>query len=202
MDIKDSSLNMDNIAWGPLLEGFGTGLDFFGKLKSSDAFSAYGDVQQRAASNNAEQLRINAGQAEAASQYKALEVGRTGDVALSRAKALAAASGGNSADPTMVTIMARIQGAIDQNRQNALYQGKTEAQALQSKAAMADYEGRLAQWEAKQNSSAAKTSAWGGLLKGAIGMADKYGHGSPKESKTTDVYNMDSPIGAIGYSNG
>lgn len=172
-------MNLENIQWGPILEGFGTGLEFFSKLNAAKGFDAYGEAAARAAGNNAEQLRINAGQAKAKSQYEALEVGRQGDVVLSRAKALAAASGGDASDPTMNTVMARIQGVIDQNRKMKLYEGTSAAQALNYQAKMADYEGQLKQWEAKQNSGAAKTSAWGGLLKGAIGMFDKYSHGSP-----------------------
>ena len=188
--------NEFKIDWGAFTSGIGLGLDFLGKMDTAKGFEAYGQAAADAAANNAAQLRINAGQAKAKSQYEALEIGRQGDLVLSRAKALSAASGGDSSDPTMVNVMARIQGVIDNNRKMKLYEGASAEQALNYKAKMADYEGQLQNWQAKQTASASRTNAWGGLVKGALGMFDKYSHGSPaKKNDSGFDYNMDSPIG-------
>lgn len=170
---------LENIQWGPVLEGFGTGMDFFGKLQQADALSQYGEAAQRSAAATADQLKVNAGQAVAASQYQMLELRRQGDVQMSRAKALLSASGGGT-DPTTVSLLARLQGAQDQAVENAKYKGLSEEQALLTKSKMTRYQGQLDQWSAEQQANASQNSAFGGLIKGAIGMWDKYGkHDAP-----------------------
>lgn len=203
--------SLSNIQWGPVLEGFGTGMDFFGKMNQADALSQYGDAAKSAAGATADQLRVNAGQAVASSQYQMLELRRQGEVQMSRAKALLSASGGGS-DPTTVAILARLQGAQDQAVANAGYKGRSEEQALRSRADMTDYQGSLEKWSADKQASASEASAWGGLFKNAIGMWDKYGkHDAPsggnaspgitsigKNDISTDTFKMPDAWAGIG----
>ncbi len=200
-----SEFSLEHIQWGPALEGFGLGMDFFGKLNQADQTKEWGSAAERASANTAAQLRINAGQAEAASQYKMLELRRQGDLAQSRSIALLAASGASATDPTVITMLARLKGVEDQNVGMAKYQGQSEAQALRGKAKMVEYEGQLQKWSADNQADAMKTSAWGGLVKGVFGMFDKYGKGKPSGdsgSKANVDYNQsaDTPIIGSNYA--
>ena len=75
----------------------------------------------------ARQLRRNAGDTRAAGQRQAIDVRREIDVVQSRALALAAASGADASDPTIVNNIARLEGEGEYRALTALYNAETEA---------------------------------------------------------------------------
>lgn len=73
---------------------------------------------------------------------KAQAARREGDLALSRAKAVAAASGGGTADDTVTNIMAGIETRRDYNSLTEMYKGQQSRADLYTQANMRRREGR------------------------------------------------------------
>lgn len=143
--------------------------------------SAKGDVDAgnaaaRSARIQAAQLRQNAGQQIAAATQAAQEEQRKSDLIASRAIALAAASGGGVADPTVIRILQGIQkeGAMAVGTQ--LYNGQEAARGLETQAKVATYEGNLAR-KFYRNRALATT------LEGASKLSATWGSGTFKEDQ-------------------
>lgn len=114
---------------------------------ASTALSAYSQLEQGKQQAAQQQLlaisREKAANASAAeSQRVAIQERRKARNLMSRARAVAAASGAGASDPTVNTIMADIETQGEVNALNALYSGDVEAQGLRSGAAIARNEGR------------------------------------------------------------
>ena len=92
---------------------------------------------------SAEQLRALAGQEIASSQRSAFDQERTARLVQSRALAVAAASGGSAADPTVVSLLARTEGEGYYRASVALYEGQEAARRLRMEASARDYEAAL-----------------------------------------------------------
>lgn len=169
-----------------LLNKIGTGMSVFGNV-----FGAFGDinngkVQKAEADYEAAQLRINAGQAQAAGQREAISADQQGKLVASRALALAAASGGGASDPTVVHLISGIAAEGAYRQALALYQGDEQARALNMKADATQYSGELAK-QAGFRSGVGKfvgagTNAIQGIARGQS-LLEKYGGGGPSLSK-------------------
>lgn len=82
----------------------------------------------------AEQLEAQAGLKRATSQREAIEQKREARLAQSRGLAVAAASGGGADDPTVVNILAGIEGEGEYRALTALYNGEETARGMEAQA--------------------------------------------------------------------
>lgn len=121
----------------------GSGLNLVGlSLGTAGNFMA-GLQAQRAAEYQAEQLRINAGQAQASSQREAYEADQKSQLVMSRTLAVAAASGGGASDPTVVNIIAKEAERGAYLRAVALYNGDERARSMLMEADSREYQGKV-----------------------------------------------------------
>lgn len=169
----------DALTWNSV----GTGVRIGGQIFTGIAQLQAGAQAAQAAAFTAAQLRQNAGQALAASQRDAYGAQKQTDYVLSRALAVAAASGGGASDPGVVNLMAEItaQGAYKQSV--ALYQGQEKARMMELQAQGAEFEGDSKEAAA---TGAAIGSGLGAASSLASGMArdasllQRFGGGGPK----------------------
>lgn len=113
-----------------------------------------------------------AGDALAVSHRQAAEARRQARVTASRALAVAAAGGGGVSDPTMVNILARVQGEGAYEAAVALYEGDARGRQMRMQAAMG------APIDQGQE-SAYKIGAAGTLAQGGMSLYSKYGMKGP-----------------------
>lgn len=163
---------------------------------ASTALSVMGGIQQaNAAKQNAAfesaQLQEQAQEANAAASREAASKIRYGQLAQSRAQAVAGASGGSPSDPTVVNLEQNIAGQSEYNALTALWSGSAEAAGLQTRANAAIASGN-------NEANADIIGAVGSGLKGGLSMFDKYGE-SPGSGGGV---NYTSYGADIGYSNG
>src|SRR5690606_1168127 len=86
-------------------KGAATFMSARGLLAEGDALEASGRAAEQAAIFEARQMRTQAGQEQAVSQRAAEERMREAGLLMSRAQAVAAASGGGALDPTVLRII-------------------------------------------------------------------------------------------------
>lgn len=124
-----------------------------------------------------EQLRVNAGQAQAAAQRNAIDIERQTQLNASRALAVAASSGGGAFDPTVVSLLAQNAADGAYRKAAALYEGEDQARALNLQAAGVDTGSKIAQANSKARQAAmlvdTAASAYGGYARGTS-MRSKY----------------------------
>lgn len=113
------------------------------------------------------QLEAQAGSTRATSQRQAMDERRQARLASSRALALSAASGGAS-DPTVVNILANLEGEGEYRALTALYNGEEEARGL-------EFEATNRRKESKNTKRAGYIGAASTMLKAGAGMYEKYG---------------------------
>lgn len=148
----------------PVLMAAGTVLSAVGEIQAGQAAAAQGKAQQqiydmqaanaRAVAERNAQIaedqskyaaardREQAGQEEAASQRAAKEKRRQTDIAISNVRAEAGASGAGVYDPTVLDIIGDVTEIGEYDALTSLYEGKSAASILRSKAALSEYEGR------------------------------------------------------------
>jgi hypothetical protein len=119
---------------GPELSMLGTAMSVGGAV-------AGGIEARQAAGFQADQLRINAGQAQASAQRSAIDIDRQTQMVVSRALAVAAASGGGASDPTVVNMIAQDAAEGAYRKAVALYQGDDAARGMKMQADAKEHEG-------------------------------------------------------------
>lgn len=129
-----------------------------------------GRTQQKLLNQQADQRDEDAKAAQAESQRESLLERKKAKNLMSRARAVAGASGAGSSDPTVTNILTNIDTQGEVNALNALHSGNATARGLRSGAAMARNEGRAA--KAASYMDAASTG-----LSGASSWYSKYGKG-------------------------
>ena len=154
-----------------------TVVGFVGKMQAGNAASAAGERQRIADKFQADQMERQAGQEVAASQRKAQEERERAQMLASRAVALA---GGGSTDPSVVNLLADIQGTGAYNAAVRLYEGESRAQQLRTGAAGKLYEGEMAAIGGQQKRGAYMTSAFGSAAGTGATLFDRYGGGGPR----------------------
>lgn len=152
----------------------GTVLSIVGNIQQGNAAERSGLEEQLARQYEAEQLKVDAGQAVAAAQRDAMEQRRQGELLQSRAIALAAASGGGVTDPSVVKLLSSNAGEIAYRSAVAIYRGEDEARSLNAKAAAALYSGARAADEGRDRQKAYMTRAFGDLVKGGSSLYETY----------------------------
>lgn len=160
--------------------GSSAGATTFGTALTAGSQIGAGIAERRAASAMAAEADVAAGQQQAASQRTAYDQQRRGELAVSRARAVAAASGGGATDSTVTDIVGRIAGEAAYRSQLALYEGNDAARQLQERADMLRYGGRRAQ-------VAGITRAFSTVLSGAKTLSDKYGGGPRSSLSSSDI---------------
>lgn len=151
----------------------GTVLSAVGQMRS-------GQEQANAETYQADLAKQNATQIEATSQRQAIEERRKASFAVSRARAVAAASGGGATDPTVLNVEAGIAGQGEYNALSRLYTGKAEAN--QQRDARGIY-----QMQADQARSSGMMNGIGAIIGGlsdAGSMYMKYGAGQSTGANT------------------
>lgn len=126
----------------------------------------------------ADQLRVNAGQAIASSQREAINIDREAELYASRALAVAASSGGGASDPSVVNIIA--QGAADSAYRKAVafYEGQDESRSMLTQADATELGGQIAMGQSRARRTAilvdTASSVYGSYARGTS-MNSKYG---------------------------
>ena len=140
---------------------------------ASTALGVYSSVQQGKSQQNllnqqAEQREEDAKAVQAEAQRESLIERRKAKNLMSRARAVAGASGAGSSDPTVTNILTNIDTQGEVNALNALYSGDTQARGLRSGAAMSRNVGQA--YRSASYMDAASTG-----LGGATSWYEKYG---------------------------
>ena len=161
--------------WGTALMNSGTLLSSVGALGSARAMSSL-------AGFNADLLESSADDQIAAGQREALEQKRQANLAMSRAQAVAAASGGGAADPTVINVIGDIAAEGEYNARVADYSGRERARNTQLQAAAERAKGGAAE-------TAGYINAAGTLLSG---FSKTYGGMSSKAVNSGTVLSTDT----------
>ncbi len=132
--------------------------------------------EQILAGFQADQLRTNAGQAQAAAQREAIDIDRQVQLNASRALAVAASSGGGASDPTVVNLIAQSAADGAYRKAVALYEGDEQARAMRLDAAGVEIGAKVAAGQSKAKSKAM-------LLNTGADMFGTYARGTSMRSK-------------------
>lgn len=167
----------------------GTALQIAGSFQKANAYGTAAKRATDSAEYQAKQLEINAGQEQAAAQRDSANQELQTKIAMSRALAVASASGGGASDPTIINLMARMAGEGQYRSMVALYQGDERARSLRDQASATRYSGELAAADYRAAERSARTTAGfrvaSTVIDGASSLFKKYGQGGPV-TKTAD----------------
>ena len=150
------------------LGALGAVVSMVGTVVSAAGTIAAGKAQKREADHAAKLRRLEGQEADAIAQRKAQEQGRQGKLALSRARALAAGSGGF--DPSSAgfdAISNRLFAQTSYNKAAARYGGQSARAAAYDEARGMEASGRA-------RLAGARSSGVGTILGGVGGMFDNY----------------------------
>lgn len=165
-----------------LLSRYGTYGDMFGRGMSLVGTLQAGKEASDLAGYQADQLRANASDAQAAGQRAAYNEDEKTKLVMSEALARAAASGGGASDPTVVSILAKTASEGAYRRAVALYSGDSRAQGMEQQADVAEYQGKNAKVNAGLSAGAQLYGAGTTLMKAAASessMFSRFGMGNP-----------------------
>jgi hypothetical protein len=127
-----------------------------------------GQNQKELLTQQAEQREEDSKAAQAEAQRESLIERKKAKNLMSRARAVAGASGAGSSDPTVTNILTNIETQGEVNALNALYSGNAQARGLRAGAAMSRAEGQA--YRSASYMDAASTG-----LSGATSWYKKYG---------------------------
>jgi hypothetical protein len=163
-------------AGGTLLSAYGDYSSANEQARTLDAQRYYDVLTSQ---YKAKALNDAANQAMASSQREAMARVEDKNLALSRAQAVNAASGGGSSDASYVNTVAGIEEQGEYNKAVALFAGETEMRQLNYEAQNALIEGQNAAnargYQAGQLRRQGRMKAAGTLLSGAAGFLKRYG---------------------------
>ena len=151
----------------------GSIMNFMGLKEQGAGVMEASQRKQVAANLQAEQLDINAGQAQSAAQRDARNVKLQTQLVMSRQMALAAASGAGMGT-TVPNLIARTAGEGQYQSAIALYAGDEKARSLHAQAASLRMQGAMGVEDARSTKSAYNTAAGATLLKGAGSLFNNY----------------------------
>jgi hypothetical protein len=161
----------------------GTALSVVGTISA-------GAQQSAAYKYQAQQDKIAADEAKASSQREAAAQTRQGELIMSRQRAAVAAGGGNTAEPSVIDVMADTGAQADLAARTQLFKGEEQSRGYQDAATIAGI-----------NASNARTNSYfgaaGDLFKGITSMYDRFGapntpanFGDPLASTSSDPWLM------------
>lgn len=159
----------------------GSGMKAAGIMGVGQAGVQAAQRRQQAAQFEADQLRVNAGQAKAASQRDAYFKGLEADKLISAIRARAGAGG---SDPTVLNLIAEASARKAFNMQAALYGGEDKARLMRMQASGKEFDAATGMADAKKarnayNFQALSTVVSGGAEIYSKSLKDKYW---PKDS--------------------
>ena len=158
----------------PLMTMVSGALEYAKNTGAGNAMVQAAARKQQGSQIAAGQLRINAGQQEAASQQGAQDIARQGELGQSRILALAASQGADTRDPTIMGLRARLMSEQAYRMQTAIYQGNEAARGMRMQADAQEIMGEAAVSDAAAAKKGADFAATAGLFKTAASMYDKY----------------------------
>lgn len=137
------------------------------------ALSAGGSIigakaEAREMREEAAQLEAQAGLERASSHRQAIDERRQARLAMSRGRAVAAASGAGADDPTVVNTLAAIEGDGEYRALSALYSGEESARGMEAEAA-------ARRRGAKSTKKAGYLNAAGSILSAGSSLYGRYG---------------------------
>lgn len=144
------------------------GLAVAGKVAEGGTSLIGAGAESRQLKSQAKQLKRNAGLSRASGQRSAIDTRREIDVVQSRALALAAASGADASDPTIINNIARLEGEGEYRAITALYNSEQEALVQQDEA-------RSRLKEAKNVKKAGLIKFGSSLISAGSTLAGRYG---------------------------
>lgn len=171
------------------LSGMGGSLNFASHVVGGLSHIDFGRMASKAAGFQTDQLRANAGTAQAAAQREAISVDQRAQMVMSRALAVAAASGGGASDPSVVNTIARIASEGAYRKQLALYEGNAAAETMRLRANVAEMEGEQRQYAEGVAGVSQFLGAGTSLLRSAaksMSLYEKYGAGGPNKAPGAD----------------
>lgn len=127
-----------------------------GKIAQTNAIS-----QQNALDYKAAEEKTAAGQENASAQQKEILDQRTTALAISRARALGAADGGDALDPSVVNIMGDLQAQGDYKTATDKYNGTQAANALIDQSNLDTFQGQLVRQKGDQQAAINNSAAVG-----------------------------------------
>ena len=182
------------MAWFPVVtQVVGTIMQVGGMMQQRSAAKAAAEAARVQAENvarvrefEAEQQRVAAGQEQASAQRAALEEERRGRLIASRALAVAGASGGGVSDPTIINLLADLEGESAYRSAVSIYQGEDRARQLRMGADASTYEAAVTRQGGEMRAAAyrmqarqAGFGAAGTLMSGGSKLLEKYGGTQP-----------------------
>lgn len=156
-------------------KGVGKFAEAAGYETAAEGARVAGRRRRVASEFEAEQMEQAAGQAIAASQRTAMEETRRGDLAASRALALAAASGAGASDATAMRIIAGLKGEGSYRSAVALYRGEEEARKLRTGSRAKSYEGLIAEEGGLYQGAMYEAKATASTIEGFGSLFESYG---------------------------
>lgn len=150
---------------------FSSGLKAVGSVQTGNAMVTSAQRRQQAAHFEAEQMRVNAGQAIAESHRTAHFEGQKATLLASAARAR---MGSGASDPTSINILAEIMSRRAYNMQAALYSGQDKARVMRMQATAKEHDAALAVEDAKAGRRGQYLAAAGSLASGAASLYEKY----------------------------
>lgn len=162
-----------------------------GTVISADQQRRAGEIDKMNADFQASQLERNANTAAAESQREAIKVRREAKYAESRARALAASSGGDASDPTVVHLINGIQDEGEYSALSALYNGNSQYGAMNTAAAVSRGTGKAAK-NAGYARAGATTAAGLADFARSFTPPDEDPDGAPKRTRPRETVLRDS----------
>ena len=160
----------------------GAVIQMVGQMQQAKDAKVQGQNMNLAEQYRAAQMEQAAGQEIASSQRARMEEERRARIMASRAMAVAGASGGGVADPTVVDLIADIEGEGAYRSGVAIYEGQERARQLRQGGASARHQGMLYEQSGNASAAAMRTKAVGGALMSAGSLYSKYGGGMSQSS--------------------
>lgn len=158
-------------------------LQAIGGLVAGNAAKNAGEATRNADYFKAEQLTQNAGNVVAAGQRTAAEQRLQADLMVSRAIAVAGASGGDVSSPGVTKIITDIAGRGAYNAAMSMYNAEDEARTMRLQAEGERYSGDIAASGGREKQAAYQFGTAGAMAT-ASSLFSKYGNGGPKSGQT------------------
>jgi hypothetical protein len=160
--------------------------------KASKKMEESAGLQRDAAIRQAEELERQSLAEQASAQRAAKYQRRQAEILASRARAVAGASGGGVADPTVQNLIDDIQGEGAYRSSVELYQGEESARQLRRTAENARITGQLQFVDTSSRAQAAQTRSYGSAISGASSMFQRFANGGFSRGGGSDGFDSSS----------
>jgi hypothetical protein len=168
---------------GAGMSAIGTILNVVSNMSAGSAARRQGEAVKAESDFEAAQLNQAGVAAVASSQRRMIEERRRAAIVASRAQAVAAASGAGASDPTVMNVIADIEGEGAYRAAVALYEGEERQRQLNLGADAKRYDGEQAARGGRDRQSAYMLAGLGAGATGYATLYSKYGRGGPKAGK-------------------